>query len=92
MCREDTLYRLVAPEGARRFERYTSANIGNRLAIVLDNTVISAPTVSRPGGRVFLILILSSYPTARMAWPPSTFSPLTGKGISPLLSAWLIEL
>jgi preprotein translocase subunit SecD len=32
-------------EAAGRFERFTSANIGNRLAIVLDNTVISAPTI-----------------------------------------------
>jgi preprotein translocase subunit SecD len=32
-------------EAAGRFERFTSANIGNPLAIVLDNTVISAPTI-----------------------------------------------
>ena len=35
----------LSQEAARRFERYTSANIGNRLAIVLDNNVISAPTI-----------------------------------------------
>jgi preprotein translocase subunit SecD len=35
----------LTQEAARRFERFTSANVGNRLAIVLDNTVISAPTV-----------------------------------------------
>lgn len=32
-------------EAAGRFERFTRTNIGNRLAIVLDNTVISAPTI-----------------------------------------------
>jgi preprotein translocase subunit SecD len=36
---------VLTQDAARRFERFTSANIGNRLAIVLDNTVISAPTV-----------------------------------------------
>lgn len=35
----------LTQEAAARFERFTSANIGNRLAIVLDNTVISAPTI-----------------------------------------------
>jgi preprotein translocase subunit SecD len=32
-------------DAARRFERFTSANIGNKLAIVLDNIVLSAPTI-----------------------------------------------
>ncbi|HWR53322.1 MAG TPA: protein translocase subunit SecD [Bryobacteraceae bacterium] len=32
-------------DGARRFGRFTEANIGNRLAIILDNKVRSAPTV-----------------------------------------------
>ena len=35
----------LTQEAAGRFERFTRANIGNRLAIVLDNTVISAPTI-----------------------------------------------
>jgi preprotein translocase subunit SecD len=35
----------LKPDAARRFEQYTSTNVGNRLAIVLDNTVISAPTI-----------------------------------------------
>lgn len=33
------------PEGGRRFEKVTAENIGNAIAIVLDNRVISAPTV-----------------------------------------------
>ena len=32
-------------DGAKRFERYTGANIGNRLAIILDNRVKSAPVI-----------------------------------------------
>ena len=32
-------------EGARRFERITAENVGKRLAIVLDNTVYSAPAI-----------------------------------------------
>ncbi len=39
--------------GARLFEQITGANIGNRLAIVLDNAVYSAPVIKDkiPGGR-----------------------------------------
>ncbi|MFM8356999.1 MAG: protein translocase subunit SecD, partial [Verrucomicrobiota bacterium] len=39
-------------EGARIFAQVTRANIGNRLAIVLDGEVISAPTINSeiPGG------------------------------------------
>ncbi|MGE5648239.1 MAG: protein translocase subunit SecD [Acidobacteriota bacterium] len=32
-------------QGAARFGRFTEANIGNRLAIVLDNQIRSAPTI-----------------------------------------------
>jgi beta-lactamase regulating signal transducer with metallopeptidase domain len=32
-------------EGARRFEKLTSANIGRRLAIIFDGKLISAPTI-----------------------------------------------
>jgi protein-export membrane protein SecD/preprotein translocase SecF subunit len=42
--RWETGFKLTQ-DAARRFERYTSSNIGNRLAIVLDNTVISAPAI-----------------------------------------------
>ncbi len=33
------------PEGARKFETYTGAHIGDRMAIVLDNKVRSAPVI-----------------------------------------------
>jgi preprotein translocase subunit SecD len=35
----------LSQEAARRFGRFTESNIGNRLAIVLDNQVRSAPTI-----------------------------------------------
>ena len=36
---------VLTQEAARRFERFTEANVGNRLAIVLDNVVLSAPNI-----------------------------------------------
>jgi preprotein translocase subunit SecD len=40
--------------GARIFDAVTSENVGRRLAIILDNTVYSAPVIKEriPGGRV----------------------------------------
>jgi preprotein translocase subunit SecD len=39
------------PEGAKRFEEITAANVKKRLAIILDNTVYSAPVIQeRIGG------------------------------------------
>lgn len=36
---------VLSQEAAKRFERFTEANINKRLAIVLDNQVRSAPTI-----------------------------------------------
>ncbi len=36
---------VLTQDAAKRFERFTSANVGNRLAIVLDKNVLSAPTI-----------------------------------------------
>ncbi len=36
---------VLTQDAAKRFERYTEANIGNRAAIVVDGLVISAPTI-----------------------------------------------
>jgi len=36
---------MLNKDGARRFARYTESNIGNRLAIVLDKKIRSAPTI-----------------------------------------------
>jgi protein-export membrane protein SecD len=35
----------LSPDGGRRFGRYTEANIGNRLAVVLDNQIVSVATI-----------------------------------------------
>ncbi len=36
---------VLSQEAAKKFEGYTAANIGNKLAIVLDHRVLSAPTI-----------------------------------------------
>lgn len=43
-------------QGASAFERLTAANVGRRMAIVLDNTVYSAPVIRDriPGGRAII--------------------------------------
>ncbi|MBC7782869.1 MAG: protein translocase subunit SecD, partial [Burkholderiales bacterium] len=46
---------VLTQDAAARFERFTEANIGNRLAIVLDNQYRSAPTIQnkiRDQGRI----------------------------------------
>ena len=35
----------LSQEGGRRFGRFTEANIGNRLAVVLDNQIVSVATI-----------------------------------------------
>ena len=37
---------MLTPDAGRRFKRFTSASIGKRLGIVLDNTMLSAPTIN----------------------------------------------
>lgn len=36
---------VLTQQAAKKFQRYTQSNIGNRAAIVLDGTVLSAPTI-----------------------------------------------
>jgi preprotein translocase subunit SecD len=36
---------VLTQDAAARFQRFTGANVGNRLAIVLDNVVLSAPRI-----------------------------------------------
>ena len=36
---------VLTQDAAKRFEQYTGANVGNRLAIVLDGQVLSAPVI-----------------------------------------------
>jgi preprotein translocase subunit SecD len=35
----------LSPDGGKRFGRYTESNIGNRLAVVLDNQIVSVATI-----------------------------------------------
>lgn len=35
----------LTPSGAKRFEKYTGANIGEKLSIVLNNRIVSVPTI-----------------------------------------------
>ncbi|HUB34230.1 MAG TPA: protein translocase subunit SecD [Bryobacteraceae bacterium] len=35
----------LSPDAGKRFGRYTEANIGNRLAVVLDNQIVSVATI-----------------------------------------------
>jgi preprotein translocase subunit SecD len=35
----------LSPEGGKRFAAYTEKNIGNRLAVVLDNNIVSVATI-----------------------------------------------
>jgi preprotein translocase subunit SecD len=40
----DTNFTL-SPDGGKRFGRFTEANIGNRLAVALDNSIVSVATI-----------------------------------------------
>jgi SecD-like export protein len=48
----------MTPEGARKFKSITEQNVGKRIAILLDNKIISAPTLNEPitTGSVKIIL------------------------------------
>lgn len=35
----------LSPDGGKRFGRYTEANVGNKLAVVLDNEIVSVATI-----------------------------------------------
>jgi preprotein translocase subunit SecD len=35
----------LSPDGGKRFARFTEANIGNKLAVVLDNQIVSVATI-----------------------------------------------
>lgn len=48
----------LTPEGARRFEDFTAANVKRRLAILVDGRVVSAPVIFTriPGGNVSITM------------------------------------
>jgi protein-export membrane protein SecD len=46
---------VFSPEAGERFRRFTAAHVGDRLAIVLDGEVVSAPSIQGEIGREALI-------------------------------------
>jgi preprotein translocase subunit SecD len=84
---------VLSQEAARRFERYTEANIGNRLAIVLDNQWRLAPTIQarigdtgtitnigdqQEASDVALVLRAGSLPASLVYLQESTVGPALG--------------
>ena len=83
----------LTQDAAKRFERFTEANIGNRLAIVLDNQWRSAPTIQNKisdSGRITgaanqqdasdlaLVLRAGSLPASLKQLQESTVGPSLG--------------
>lgn len=84
---------VLSQDAAKRFERYTEANIGNRLAIVLDNQWRLAPTIqarigdtgtiTNMGGQqeasdISLVLRAGSLPASLVYLQESTVGPALG--------------
>jgi preprotein translocase subunit SecD len=83
----------LTQDAAKRFERFTEANIGNRLAIVMDNQYRSAPTIQNKisdNGRITgaanqqeasdlaLVLRAGSLPASLKQMQESTVGPSLG--------------
>lgn len=83
----------LSQEAARRFGRFTEANVGNRLAIVLDGMVRSAPTIQsriddsgritgagdeREASDLALVLRAGSLPAGLVYLQESTVGPSLG--------------
>src|SRR4051794_12265997 len=84
----------LSPDGGRRFGRYTEANIGNRLAVVLDNMIVSVATIQskiEDSGRITGLggeeeaVDLSRY--LRSGSLPAAVTPNEERSIGPSLGA-----
>jgi preprotein translocase subunit SecD len=84
----------MSQEGGRRFGRWTGDNIGNKLAVVLDNTIVSVATVQariEDSGRITGLgseeeaVDLSRY--LRSGSLPAAVIPLEERSIGPSLGA-----
>src|SRR6185437_12930083 len=78
----------------KRFERFTGSNIGNRLAIVLDKVVISAPVINGKISDNGVIDGLSGHDEAadlalnlRAGSLPATLRPLEERTVGPTLGS-----
>jgi preprotein translocase subunit SecD len=84
----------LSQEGGRRFGRFTEANIGNRLAVVLDNQIVSVATIQariEDSGRITGLgseeeaVDLSRY--LRSGSLPASVTPDEERSIGPSLGA-----
>ncbi len=74
---------VLTQDAAKRFEAFTGANIGQRLAIVLDKVVISAPTIQSKISDTGRITGASSHDEAgRPGAEPARGIAAGGRGIS----------
>lgn len=85
---------VLSQDAAKRFERYTEANIGNRLAIVLDNRVLTAPSIKNRIGDQGVIEGMGSHEAAgdlalnlRSGSLPASVQYLEERSIGPALGA-----
>jgi preprotein translocase subunit SecD len=84
----------LSQDAARRFERFTEANIGNRLAIVLDNQWRTAPTIQNKIGDTGVITNVGSQEQAsdlalvlRAGSLPASLRYLEERTVGPSLGA-----
>ena len=84
----------LSPDGGKRFGRYTEANIGNRLAVVLDNQIVSVATIQskiEDSGRITGLgseeeaTDLSRY--LRSGSLPAGLTPIEERSVGPSLGA-----
>ncbi len=89
---------MLSQEAAKRFERYTEANIGNRLAIVLDNQWRLAPTINAKIGDTGVIENMGGQQEAsdtalvlKAGSLPARLEPLQESVVGPSLGADSIQ-
>jgi len=84
----------LSPDGGKRFGRFTEANIGNKLAVVLDNDIVSVATIQariEDSGRITNLsseeeaVDLSRY--LRSGSLPASVTPAEERSVGPSLGA-----
>lgn len=85
---------VLTQDSAKRFERFTEANIGNRLAIVLDKRVLTAPSIKNKIADTGVIEGMGSHEAAsdlalnlRAGALPARVTYLEERSIGPALGA-----
>jgi preprotein translocase subunit SecD len=84
----------LSPDGGHRFGTYTGANIGNRLAVVLDNQIVSVATIQAKIDDSGRITNLASEEEAdnlarylRSGSLPASVTPVEERSVGPSLGA-----